>query len=160
MDLERAEEKDIAALSALASRIVKEYYDPLLGAKQNDYMIAKFQSPEAIASQMAAGYRYYFLLKEGERVGFLGFYPRGEEMYISKLYLQRSARGSGLGKIAFDFVVAEARREGKRAVTLNVNKYNPTIAVYEALGMKRVRAECNDIGNGYFMDDYVYRYDL
>ena len=81
-------------------------------------------------------------------------------MYISKLYLQRSARGSGLGKIAFDFVVAEARREGKRAVTLNVNKYNPTIAVYEALGMKRVRAECIDIGNGYFMDDYVYRYDL
>ena len=60
--MERVKEKDIAALSALASRIVKEYYDPLLGAKQNDYMIAKFQSPEAIASQMAAGYRYYFLL--------------------------------------------------------------------------------------------------
>lgn len=46
----------LEALSRLASQIVKEHYDPILGAAQNDYMIEKFQSVEAIKGQIAQGY--------------------------------------------------------------------------------------------------------
>ena len=46
------------------------------------------------------------------------------------------------------------------AIELNVNRFNPSIAVYEHLGMRRIRAEKNDIGSGYYMDDYVYRLDF
>ena len=47
----------VSELSALASAIVKEYYDPLLGPAQNDYMIEQFQSVPAIYGQIESGYR-------------------------------------------------------------------------------------------------------
>ena len=59
-----------------------------------------------------------------------------------------------------DFVVSQARAENLPAVTLNVNKYNDTVRIYEAMGFRRVRSEKNDIGSGYYMDDYVYQLDL
>ena len=154
-DMKIVETENLEALSALASAIVKEYYDPIVGAAQNDYMIARFQSVEGIRRQVAEGYRYYVLCEE-QPVGFLGFYPRGDELYLSKLYLRKEARGKGYGRAAFAFLKGEAEKVGLRKITLNVNKYNPTIQIYEKLGMKQVRAEVNDIGGGYVMDDYVY----
>ena len=41
------------------------------------------------------------------------------------------------------------------ALRLNVNKYNPTIDIYEHLGFRIIESEVNDIGKGYVMDDYV-----
>ena len=58
--LDSKNENDIREMSAMASSIVKEYYDPLLGAAQNDYMIEMFQSPHAIVEQLSHGYMYYF----------------------------------------------------------------------------------------------------
>ena len=55
-----------------------------------------------------------------------------------------------------DFVVRNAREASLGSVELNVNKHNDAIQAYEKLGFRRVRAEKNDIGSGYFMDDYVY----
>ncbi len=55
-----------------------------------------------------------------------------------------------------DFIVGKARNASLGSVELNVNKYNDAILAYERLGFRRVRAEKNDIGSGYFMDDYVY----
>ena len=151
----------IETLSALATRIVRAYYDPIIGVEQNDYMLARFQSVPGITAQLADGYHYYIARDEtGRDIGFLGFYPRGDELYLSKLYLDESARGHGYGRQMFDFVCAHARALGKAAVTLNVNKENPTTQIYERLGFVRWRAEKNDIGSGYYMDDYVYRYEL
>ena len=50
VDIEKTEE-----LSRLASAIVREHYDPILGTEQNDYMIEKFQSPDAIRDQIRSG---------------------------------------------------------------------------------------------------------
>ena len=70
----KAEDREqIAGLSAFASSIVKEHFDPLIGPEQNDYMIARFQSVPAITEQIASGYRYYLAESEaGELEGFLG----------------------------------------------------------------------------------------
>ena len=154
------DEAGIAELSALATRIVREYYDPIIGPAQNSYMLARFQSVPAIRAQLAEGYRYYIPREDGAALGFLAFYPRGEELYLSKLYLDAPYRGRGYGRQLFQFVLDAARQLGKTCVTLNVNRHNPTTGIYERLGLRRWREEKNDIGSGYYMDDYVYRYDL
>ncbi len=41
-------ESGIAEMSALATEIVREHYDPILGTAQNDYMLEKFQSVSAL----------------------------------------------------------------------------------------------------------------
>ena len=43
---------------------------------------------------------------------------------------------------------------------LNVNKDNSAVKVYERLGFVRIREEKNDIGQGFFMDDFVYTYEI
>ena len=66
------------------------------------------------------------------------------------------AGGRGLAGKMFAFVAESARAEGLSAVYLNVNRGNTgVIRVYEHLGFQIVREEKNDIGGGFFMDDYV-----
>ncbi len=148
-------------LSAVASEIVKEHYNPILGAEQNDYMIEKFQSPGAILEQLSHGYRYYLAEEDGCTAGFMGFYPREDVMYLSKLYLYKDKRGRGYSRKMVEFIASAARAEGLPAIELNVNRFNSgSIAAYEALGFVRVREEKNDIGHGFCMDDYVYRLEI
>ena len=150
----------ITELSALATGIVREYYDPLLGKAQNDYMLEKFQSPAAIRGQLEHHYRYFFIREEGRDLGFVAFYPRENAMYLSKLYLRSEERGRGRARGIIDFVAGHARALGLGAIELNVNRFNRTVAIYEKLGFRRIREEKNDIGSGFFMDDFVYRLEL
>ena len=162
MNFKEVDANTAEELSALASAIVKEHYDPILGSSQNDYMINKFQSAPAIKDQLSHGISYYFVCDDMEnKIGFMAFYPRGSELYLSKFYLLSSHRGKGISRHMLRFVIAEARKINAASITLNVNRYNATaIAVYEKLGFHRIREEKIDIGSGYFMDDYVYEYPL
>lgn len=159
----------IRELGALSSAIVKEHFDPIIGAEQNDYMIARFNTPQAIADQLANhGYRYFFVCDPdasasagpAERhVGFLAFYQREPgELYLSKFYLRKDQRGRGLSRDMCRFVVDNARALGCNRITLNVNRDNyQAILAYEHLGFQKIRAEKNPIGNGFYMDDFVYQ---
>jgi hypothetical protein len=90
--------KEIATLSGLATRIIKEHFDPIIGSEQNDYMIKKFQSVDAIIEQIEHGHNYYFICNSGKEIGFIAFYPRKMQMYLSKFYLDKKERGKGLSK--------------------------------------------------------------
>lgn len=151
------DERAIAELSQMASEIVKEHFDPIIGAAQNDYMIERFQSVPAIRRQLESEYQYYFVCRDSERIGFLAFYPRENAMYLSKFYLYRSKRGNGYSRQMLDFVIQAAKKEGLSSIELNVNRNNSAIYAYEKLGFKILRTEKNDIGNGFYMDDYVYQ---
>ncbi|MBQ0042633.1 MAG: GNAT family N-acetyltransferase [Lachnospiraceae bacterium] len=158
--LDASDTAAVSEMSQIASEIVKDYYDPIIGKEQNDYMLKMFQSEEAIKGQLEHGYNYYFVRNEGENLGFMAFYPRADVMYISKLYLYKSNRGLGYGKQMLQFVVDEANKSGLSAIELNVNRGNPTCEIYEHIGFVVDRLEKNDIGNGFYMDDYVCRLDL
>lgn len=151
---------EIETMSRLATNILREYYDPLIGVSQNDYMLSIFQTPTAIKEQYERGYQYYFICLNNENIGFLAFYLRKDHLYLSKIYLKKEYRNKGYGRIILSFLKEETLKLGVYKIELNVNKYNPTRFVYEALGFKKVRDECNDIGNGYFMDDYVYALEI
>lgn len=166
----------IHEMGELSSAIVKEHFDPIIGPEQNDYMIARFNTADAIADQIANhGYRYFFACdpeasaSAGARerhIGFVAFYPREvstgsaaaiRELYLSKFYLVASKRGRGLSRDMCRFVVDHARALGCSRVVLNVNRNNyQAILAYEHLGFRKVREEKNDIGGGYYMDDFVY----
>ena len=152
-------EKDIEKMSAMATEIVREHFDPIIGKAQNDYMIALFQTPAAIRDQLEHGYRYYFVKEDDRLIGFLAFYPKEEVLYLSKLYLYKTERRKGYSREMLDFVKQAATDEGLHAIELNVNRDNDAVYAYEKLGFQVVRTEKNDIGNGFFMDDYVFRLD-
>lgn len=153
-------DEEIARMSALATMIVKEHFDPLVGPEQNDYMISLFQTPGAIRGQISHGYRYFFVVEDDREIGFIAFYPSGEALYLSKFYLVRQERGKGHSRRMLSFIASEARRLGLSAIELNVNKDNDAVEAYRKLGFKAIRREVNDIGRGFVMDDIVFRLDI
>lgn len=154
--------KDYETLAAMARDSWHSAYDLLLGAAQVDYMLNKFQSAAALKVQTERqGYTYYFLSLGEERVGYCGLQDQKQDLFLSKVYLGEEYRSRGLGQEALAFAVAEGKRRGKKRVYLTVNKHNArAIRAYEKFGFIREGEECAAIGEGYYMDDYIYGYRL
>lgn len=148
--------EQILKLSELASAVVKEHYDPIIGAAQNDYMIAMFQSPEAIIRQLEEGHIFNILSEDGRYIGYFACYPKEEKLYLDKFYIHKSCRGRGYGRYMMNNIIDIAKEKEYPAIFLNVNKNNSdSIAIYENMGFQIIRSEKNPIGKGFYMDDYV-----
>jgi len=152
----------IASVDRLAHEIWHEYYVPLIGQAQVDYMVAKFQSADAMREQIRSGYEYFMMERDGVLLGYLAVQPQPTErrLFISKLYLHRSARGAGTGRLAMEFIEGLARARALNLLWLTVNKGNPAVKSYERLGFRIEAAIVMDIGSGFVMDDFRMEKDL
>lgn len=168
---------DVRRMSALATGIVREHFDPIIGPEQNDYMISRFQTPDAIAAQLNEGFEYYYVYPpkgaqpaataDGQRdrvrpIGFVAVQAQDAgQLYLSKFYLSKEERGRGYARSMMGLVVSRARKLNCDHVTLHVNRNNyQAILAYEHLGFKRVGEVRTNIGSGYVMDDFVYELTL
>ncbi|RZL05186.1 MAG: GNAT family N-acetyltransferase, partial [Pedobacter sp.] len=79
---------------------------------------------------------------------------------LHKLYVLPEMHGKGIGKILMNEVLNQVKRLGGRALHLNVNKKNKAKTFYEKAGFEIKEAVNLDIGNGFFMDDYVMEMKL
>lgn len=147
---------DIDAVAELARDIWYDFYVPLIGSAQVDYMVARFQSADAIREQLRLGYEYFVVRSGAALIGYLSVQPQSErrELFISKFYLHKSNRGSGTGRLCMEFIEQLADQRGLTVLWLTVNKGNPSIKIYERLGFRIVADIVMDIGNGFVMDDY------
>lgn len=152
---------DIQLLVPLAKEIWTEYYTPIIGAKQVHYMLTTFQSQETILSDLAKGKQYY-LVESGQLIiGYIGYELQDKQLFLSKLYLKKSDRGKGAGRLILEDLKEIAQTNKKEHIVLAVNKNNyASIAAYQASGFQLMKEQCVNIGAGYVMDDYVFRYSL
>lgn len=146
---------DIVVLTRLARVIWKEHYTPIIGVEQVEYMLDNLHSPEVILKQIKVENYFYFLLKNHDAsVGYIGFFANDKHLFLSKIYVALSARGTGLGRVALEFIKEAAQLNGLKKIALTVNKNNSnTIAAYYKMGFIRTGEICVDIGGGYYMDD-------
>jgi diamine N-acetyltransferase len=146
----------ITTIASLAEQIWREYYPAIIGPRQVDYMLEKFQSASAIAKQIQAeDLRYYLLQADGNAIGYLAVQPRDDSLFLSKLYVLAAERGKGHARRAVDVVATLAAALGMRKLSLTVNRHNAlALAVYTSLGFIRVGSVRTDIGGGFVMDDY------
>lgn len=155
-----ASPEQIAAVAALARETWTQHYVPIIGAAQVEYMLAKFQSAEAIARQIAAeGYEYY--LAPG--AGYLALVPdpAKKSLLLSKIYVRATLRGTGLGRTLVGFAERRCSELGCNELWLTVNRNNAgSIAFYERLGFRKTQTLVTDIGGGFVMDDWRMAKDV
>ena len=85
-------DSQLKTFAKIANDVWHEYFSFLLSPEQIDYMVARFQSYEAVKTQIADGYEYYFLEKDGKIAGYTGFCPKISELFLSKLYILKEHR--------------------------------------------------------------------
>ncbi|MCH5185027.1 MAG: GNAT family N-acetyltransferase [Oscillospiraceae bacterium] len=155
--IKKAVKEDAGEIAALADIIWHEYFTPIIGAAQVDYMLAKFQSEEAIADGIGSGkYEYYRAFADDEFTGYMGVHEDKEfkSVLLSKIYVKKEYRGRGIAKMLLKHVMDIY--SGAEMFWLTVNRHNDNaIAAYDRLGFKTERESVTDIGGGFVMDDYV-----
>jgi len=146
-------------LSEMAWNIWTDYYSTIITGDDIEYILNTFQTEEAIREQIHDGYLYSYITDGGAKAGYLCIRPEGDSLFMSKLYVAKEFRGRGLGSKALDEIIEKGRALNVKRIYLLVNKHNlPSIEVYKHKGFIIVKAEKKDIGNGYFMDDYLMEY--
>ncbi len=149
--------KRMGDTAALAREIWTEHYVPIIGRLQVEYMLERFQTADAIAAQLKEGYSYFLIRRSAQDIGYIAVTPAkdGNVLFLSKFYVRARERGRGYGKKALRFIEDFARRGGFPKIALTVNKNNSAaIRAYEKMGFVNAGAVVQDIGGGFFMDDY------
>ena len=148
--------EDVRRVAALAHEIWHEYYVPLIGAAQVEYMVSKFQSAAAMQEQIERGDEYFTIARADQLIGYLAVRTNEAErsLFISKLYLQRGERGAGSGRRALQFIEQLAYQRHLELLWLTVNKRNPAVQAYQKCGFAIAESLRIDIGAGFVMDDY------
>ena len=148
--------EEVRQVVKLAQKIWHEHYIPIIGKDQVAYMLDKFQSEEAILTQMEEDrYIYHLLRKESEAIGYFSYQIRPDSLFLSKIYLLTEERGKGYSRKIVTFLEKIAKEGKIDRITLTVNRENSdTIAAYKKLGFHVTGTQIQDIGAGFAMDDY------
>ncbi len=150
--------QDIPVIQQLAHQIWPVTYGNLMSADRLQYMLQLIYSVEALQQQMEQlGHTFLLATIAGEPVGFASYSVTAtKNVYkLQKIYINTSIQGKGIGRSLINEVVGRIKPLQAVALVLNVKRDNPARTFYEKLGFVITKEEDIDIGNGYFMNDYV-----
>lgn len=156
--LRKANAEDISIISELAEQIWPQTYSSYISEDQLRFMLDKMYNEEELLRQLASGHDFLIASEEGKDVGFAGFSifdPNIKAFKLNKLYVLPEMHGKGVGKILIDEVVNLAVRDGGKTLQLNVNRNNNAKDFYLKAGFIIKETVDLDIGNGFFMNDYI-----
>ena len=148
----------------LAETIWPKCYKDILSPEQIRYMLDMMYSEDAIADDVSEKTRYRFIMDDTEIAGFLAWGPLIPDPPVAKLhklYLLPEKQGQGVGSRAMELVKQQIKEAGYAYLRLNVNRQNgKAIKSYQKNGFETIQTVNNDIGNGFFMNDYVMETEL
>jgi len=149
--------EDIATIQQLAHQIWPVTYGHLMSADRLQYMLQLIYSHDALQNQMQQGHTFLLAMMDTTPVGFASFSATGEQAVykLQKIYIRTDIQGKGTGKRLINEVQDRIKKLNASTLILNVKRDNPARWFYEKLGFVIIKEEDIDIGNGYFMNDYV-----
>ena len=182
MMLRTATLTDRALIRSISERTWPSTYGHIISQEQIDFMLDWMYSDESLEKQMVSGCVFYIASMNGEDVGFCSVGPEEEvkeeeeddddekednsstekvadtkSHKLNKLYILPSAQGTGAGKTLLNKSIEVAKAAGSSSLCLQVNKQNDAYTFYLKHGFVKEQEFKFDIGNGFFMDDYVMR---
>jgi len=154
--------KQAERAAQLAQEIWEEYYPTIITQEQIHYMINTFQSTEAIENQIQEGMQYYLAVSGEDEIGYLAYAAEKDcSLFLSKIYIKRNFRNRGKGREMFVFILGQAQKQKLKTVRLTVNKNNTaSVEKYLKMGFSITDSVVKNIGNGFYMDDYVMAYEV
>jgi GNAT superfamily N-acetyltransferase len=174
IQITRADLSDRDFIRSVSERTWPSTYGHIISQAQIDFMLDWMYSDDSLEKQMNTGCEFYLASSkkengEWEAVGFCSVSPEDEQdkstatlenskaHKLNKLYVLPSAQGTGAGKVLLNKAIEVAKAAGSSSLFLQVNKLNNAYAFYLKKGFIKESDFKFDIGNGFYMDDYVMR---
>jgi GNAT superfamily N-acetyltransferase len=153
---------DIASIRRIAMLTWPHAYADILSEKQVSYMLQMMYNAETLQRQMEEeGHLFLLAESDGEAIGFAGFSPyEGSTWKLHKLYVMPFHQQTGAGRTLLQTAEHLAKDRGATAMILNVNRNNRAVQFYIRRGYQIDHEGDFDIGQGFYMNDYVMRKTL
>lgn len=150
-----ATEKDIPVIAELADRIWKKHYVPFVGLTHVEYMLNLVYSPESIAKQMREQQNYTLVYEDQTPVGYIAISTKDNKNYfLHKFYIEVDEHGKGIGSQLFKYILSTLKNIETIELTVNRQNYK-SVNFYFKHGFIIKEVADFDIGNGFFMNDFV-----
>ncbi len=159
LEIKNAGLNDIEKIRDLAGTIWPVAYEKILSPQQLTYMLNLFYSKEALITQLHSGHHFIIAYENNHAIGFASYSIKSSnnpEIYrLHKLYVLPGIQKKGTGSNLLNYIIESIKPLGAKILELNVNRHNEAFHFYTRLGFTISREEDIDIGEGYFMNDYV-----
>jgi GNAT superfamily N-acetyltransferase len=150
--------EDRAFIRSVSERTWPSTYGHIISQEQIDFMLDWMYSDNSLAAQFEKGHSFYIATLNGSDIGFCSVSAEEDHSYkLNKLYVLPIAQGTGSGKALLNKAIEVAKAADSTSLFLQVNKDNNAYTFYLKNGFIKEKEFKFDIGNGFYMDDYVMR---
>ncbi len=146
----------IPVIQNLANIIWPLTYSELITPQQVDYMMELIYSKPSLQKQIEKGHQFIVAFDAAKPVAFASYSARQNNASIYKLhkiYILPNQQGKGIGKQLISYITKDIAPI--KTLQLNVNRHNKALRFYQKMGFKIIAEEDIDIGDGFYMNDYV-----
>jgi len=152
--------EELTVVRDLALKIWPHTFGTILSQEQIKYMLEMMYSLSSLEHQVNEQKNIFLLAKTTDNIyaGFAAYelnYKGSNNCKLHKIYILPEMQGRSIGKLLIDEIKQRAIKNGQQAVLLNVNRYNNAVHFYSKYGFATIAEEDIDIGNGYYMNDFV-----
>jgi diamine N-acetyltransferase len=156
-EIRKATAVDIPLIRELTFLVWPQTYTSILTQQQINYMLEMMYSESSLEKQMTKdGCQFIIVYEDGNPVGFASYGEEEPQRWkLNKIYILENQQGKGTGKYVINYIIEEIKKHKARSLFLQVNQYNKAKYFYERLGFNEVDFVNLDIGNGFFMNDYI-----
>jgi ribosomal protein S18 acetylase RimI-like enzyme len=146
---------DAELIAQLADKIWRKHYIDIITIEQIEYMLMNMYSSESLKKQMIEGQEFTIVFDEGVACGYISISSKDKEhFFLHKFYIDTKKHRSGIGTELFAYVLTAMK--SYKSIELTVNRQNyKAINFYFKNGFRIKEIADFDIGNGYFMNDFV-----
>jgi diamine N-acetyltransferase len=127
-----------------------------LSKEQMEYMLDWMYSTTSLQQQMQNGHQFYVAELNDTIIGFASVSKEDNKICkLNKLYVLPNIQKSGAGKALLKRIVAYTKELACNEIQLQVNRNNTAKDFYLKQGFTILYEADFEIGNGFFMNDYV-----
>jgi GNAT superfamily N-acetyltransferase len=161
--IEKVGQEAIPIIQQLTMQVWPQTYAAVLTQEQISYMLNLMYSEDALVRQMLSGHQFIIAFDKNEPLGFASYSPseKEKEFKLHKLYVITTIQKTGAGKKILWYIMDDVKLLGGNHLILQVNRQNENaIGFYERMGFHKQNEADFDIGNGFYMNDYIMGINL
>jgi GNAT superfamily N-acetyltransferase len=162
MKTRKANVSDISLIQSIAEAAWRPTYGEILSEEQCVYMLEWMYNTQKLEEQINGNIQFIILEnQDSNAIGYASFEKTEDgNGKLHKIYTHPDFKQKGGGSVLLNEIINIAHSMNVKVLELNVNRYNTAVEFYLKKGFIIKEEMDLDVGNGFFMNDYVMSYEL